>query len=244
MTSAIDLKRGIIPTTAMLNLEFALGKNKVDLKKLNVRELDELIKEQIDHSLIRDLNGFRELGYDLCCRYVEGYAVELAMYPVLFCGLYENGFPFDLKSHVIRVPQRISFEILWRQNESNLETYTYEIAKTWGESRYIYQIQENFLFLKRPAERKSNSFILLDVFITYNKVPDENKLIITKVNVTPVSIFCFCERFGDKAPIVAHNLFSCLEIAYRETAEDKELKAKQFRKKFEQMKRLLEATSC
>jgi hypothetical protein len=227
MTSEIGkTKSGV--SKAMWNLKYALGKERIPLGSLRVRELELLLEEQIDHYDLRELHGFRELKDVLEIKNGGDITMLVASYTSIISGPRGFGekFHLDFKSHVIKVSRGLLFrKQIFRQYESSEMTEDYEVFRKWGKSGYLCSGTESVLLLRRLPERVYEEPVLMEAIYEYGKVPNDDTYLISKVWATPIPFSNFCKYFGKKAPEIARDLLWELASFYNLTAQDLQSKA-------------------
>jgi hypothetical protein len=230
-------------------LDYALGEQRVSLSALLPAEFDDLLSRVLSGVNLRELRGFQPLKELLTIRsHYDGLGhlninhLSVSDEVVMNCARLDN---FDLNSHVISVLWSVGLVLkrLFKRYESGEETTDRDKASSWGQSAYHQSGQQGDLVLRRPRNHTLGNDNLVLIIYQYEKIPLENKHVITKIRATPISVKHFRRWFKDDYPKIAHNIILSLNSAHSRTIDELKSRLSQMQDKGVRLSRLRDSTT-
>jgi hypothetical protein len=132
---------------------------------------------------------------------------------------FEEDFNMSLTTLAARVDRGFfNREFVYKRHESGEETTSDEIARSWGDTGYLYRGKGQHLIICRPLSRSYASETLTLVTSEFEKVPFKDSHQITRMSAKLIPIKKFREEFGSHYGSVAVNMIWELRSLYSATA--------------------------
>lgn len=228
-------------------LDVSLGKKRVLFNDLSPTDADEFLRETLADVDLRELRGFKPLKNLLTFRpgsvlYGAGkpctLEVEVLDLSPNVSLIVSEDSGIDLDTHFIMLCRGlINLSVVFKRHETDEETSDWHKAHSWGRSAYHYKGNSAVIALRRPRNHTRADENLVVIKFWYEKVPLENRHIITNFEVVTISIENLRERLGRSYARIAVELVWELRDAYRRTAAELESQANLIRHKVVEFER-------
>ncbi|OHA91508.1 MAG: hypothetical protein A2758_00095 [Candidatus Zambryskibacteria bacterium RIFCSPHIGHO2_01_FULL_49_18] len=205
----------------------------MSLARLHPAEFDDLLRDTLKNIPLRDLRGFKQLK-DHLRRRPGSFVIGQRQNPLEYVDITDDaeltrggqsqpGERFSWKTQVQGVSRGcLSQFITYGRNESDEVTVHQEVAERWGHEAYVKRVDKRELVLRRPADHTWADESLFLLLHHYEKVPHEDRMVTTLVEVVWIPIDGFREFFGPRYSRVAQYLFWELESIVRRTLDELE----------------------
>ncbi|OGG93349.1 hypothetical protein A2609_01505 [Candidatus Kaiserbacteria bacterium RIFOXYD1_FULL_47_14] len=221
-------------TRARETLDYALGKAKyVSFGQLSVSESNELLRTTLQDVDLRELRGFKLLKDLLVFRpgstvyggetshTLDLKTLELSDTVSFLTRGFEETLPVDMATHVLRLYRWIwNWQMTFKRNESGEETDDKKVASSWGRSAHHHKGSGEVLAVRRPHNHTRADENLIVINFWYEKIPFEERHIITRIEVDDLPLQNFRKHFGVLYAQAAVELIGELRSAYSSTASE------------------------
>ena len=236
-----------VPVSSSEALAYALGVRLVSFGELPQAEGDDLLRTTLQNIDLRELRGFKPLRELLTFSpgsVVYGgariHTLEVETLQLKEGVAFEEDAAADLTTHALPLCRRyIEMEPVFKRYESDEETGSWRTAHQWGQAAYHARGTTRSLVLRRPRNHTPAEANLLLVGATYEKVPREDRHVITSLIVTNPTLADLRVRYADSFAEVAIELLQQLKRAYAETVGELRYQLKQAQKVEAKLERIM-----
>lgn len=221
MTS--DKTKTAAPSSARIQLAYACGEHRVNLKELTEDELSKFLFEKLGEVELRELRGFTPI-WDLLSQDGDEPIRVADTCELLRASLFADSQldeTFSLRTQAVKVCRGVCFQRLtFKRHESGEETTDRDIARTWGKGVYVHSGVERILVLARLPNHSRAYENLVSLDYRFAKFPHERRYLIHSVTATSLSEENFCSFFGKDAPDIARDLLWELRTVHSRTLDE------------------------
>ncbi len=243
------------PSSARGLLDYVLGKKMVRFGELSSEEGEELLRDVLREVDLRELRGFRPLKEFLTFspgsfttgpqpHTLDIEVLQLSDSVELTTSDFSSDAAVAMDTHLLSICRGwVRGQAIYRRHESDLETSDWHEAHSWGRSAYRHRGEGEILSLRRPRNHTGADDNLLVVRFWYEKVPQKQEYLISKIEAMPLPIGAFMEYFGEIHSRIAVEMIWELRTAYARTVSELESRATYFRREAGKFERFSEALS-
>jgi len=233
---------------AFRDLQIGLGKERSNLSKMHPSELEGLLEEQLYQIRNYDIShfcGFTELHETLSQKNNDGKgSVVVSEKAIVNCKGFDEKYPFDLKSHTVKVWQGFVWQKrTWRRNESGEESSDFKVSNNWDNGGYLYKCNERIILIRRVLGSAYKEPLVVEVTYEYLKVPNKKEYVVNSIDAELIPVDGFCKHFGKKSGKLADSIFNQLRTLYGQTANDLKSKSNQMQARADQLSRFTEVVT-